>query len=80
MELEQQNCIHFWAFSTQITVCLDAKWVPSHGGNWDLWGELGHQARAGRDEMSLCLSRLKPNVPIHPVQCNGIKNFGWSIF
>ena len=28
-------------------------------------GESGRRARAGRDILSLCLSRLEPRVPIH---------------
>ena len=33
----------------------------------DSGGESGRWARAGRDILSLCLSRLKPRVPIHPL-------------
>jgi len=71
MELEQQNCIHFWAFSTQITANLAPKLqfalMPNGcrrtggigicGVNWDIGLE-----------MSLCLSQLEPDVQIHPVQ------------
>ena len=40
--------------------------LPSHGVNRNLWGELGHCSQAGRDTETLCLFRLKPDVPSHP--------------
>ena len=46
----------FWAYAVLL---------PSDGLDRDSGGELGHQARAGKDILSLCLSRLKPRVPIH---------------
>ena len=37
------------------------------GVDWDRGDESGRRARAGRDILSLCLSRLEPPIPIHPV-------------
>ena len=46
---------------------LEGQWkvVPPHGVDRDSGGESGRRAWAGRDILFLCLSQLKPCVPIH---------------
>ena len=41
--------------------------LPSTRVDRDRAGELGRWAGAGRDILSLCLPRLEPRVPIHPL-------------